>query len=254
MSPHAATPRTLLVDNSNTRTKFTLLCDGAFDPQLASLPTALLTVEAIRQLLAERGWEYEKTLICSVVPAAARLITEAVDGPVEMLTAASPMKLALDYPHPGTLGADRIANALAAAACAPLPCVVADFGTAVTFDVVVPGEEGPRFIGGVIAPGLGSMSQYLARNTALLPALEPERPACAIGRSTEEALHSGAHHGYCGLVRGILQALEAELGEKPSVLATGGDAALLASWMPEITCVRPWLTFEGLAQVAQSPC
>ncbi len=243
---------TLLVDNSNTRTKFTLLGEEGSAPAPACLPTAELTPASIRQLLAERGWHAARTLICSVVPSAAAVIAEAVGGDVHLLGADSPMPLELDYPRPETLGADRIANALAAAASASLPCIVVDFGTATTFDVVVPGQEHPRFIGGVIAPGLGAMGQYLARNTALLPALEPQKPEHAIGRSTEEALHAGACHGYCGLVRGILSALAEELGQVPTILTTGGDAELLARWMPELANVRPGLTFEGLALAARA--
>ncbi len=245
---------TLLVDNSNTRTKF-FLWEGEMtaEPVCASLPTAELSVEGIRTLLASRGWSYETTLICSVVPQAVPVITEAVGGEVRLLGADSPMNIVVDYPKPETLGADRIANVIAAASFAPLPCVVMDFGTAVTFDVLVPAAEDggkPRFIGGVIAPGLGAMAQYLARNTALLPALEPQKPLHAIGRSTEEALHAGSCHGYCGLVRGILASIEAELGEKPCLVATGGDAGLLKSWLPDIDCVCPHLTFAGLALVA----
>ncbi len=244
---------TLLVDNSNTRTKFLLLGpEGMADHFCASLPTATLSVEGIRSMLASRGWRYASTLICSVVPQAAAVIAEAVGGEVHMLGADSPMNIELDYPRPETLGADRIANAIAAATFAPMPCVVMDFGTAVTFDVLVAGESKPRFVGGVIAPGLGAMAQYLSRNTALLPALEPEQPARAIGRSTEEALHAGSYHGYCGLVRGILSALEEELGKKPYLIATGGDAPLLEGWLPEIDCVCRNLTFTGLAQVAES--
>ncbi len=241
----------LLVDNSNTRTKFTLLGAGGFDHHPACLPTADLCIESIRTLLETRGWSYRSTLVCSVVPRAAQLIAEAVGGVVRMLGEDTPMNITLDYPRPGTLGADRIANAIAAASFAPLPCVVADFGTAVTFDVLVPGETTPRFIGGVIAPGLGAMVQYLGRNTALLPALEPSLPARAVGRSTEEALCAGSYYGYCGLVRGILEALAADLGEKPYIIATGGDAGMLSQWLPEIDCVSPWLTFEGLALAAE---
>ncbi len=242
---------TLLVDNSNTRTKFTLLNAAGFDPAFACLPTATLSVETIRALLAERGWSYGRTLICSVVPDAAATIAAAVGGEVSMLGAASPMNIVLDYPGRATLGADRIANAMAAAAFAPMPCVVIDFGTAVTFDVLVAGVGCPRFIGGVIAPGLGAMGQYLERNTALLPAVEARRPEHAIGRHTEEALQSGSHYGYCGLVRGILRALAEELGEEPFIIATGGDADMLSSWLPELACVRPQLTFEGLALAAE---
>ncbi len=249
---------TLLVDNSNTRTKFILWHGGALDSlpeqHRASLPTAALSVESIRSLLAGKGWSYSSTFICSVVPAAARIIAEAVGGEVRMLGADSPMNIVLDYPAPETLGADRIANAMAAATLAPMPCIVVDFGTAVTFDVLVSGEVQPRFIGGVIAPGLGAMAQYLERNTALLPALEPGQPAQAVGRSTEEALYSGSYHGYCGLVRGILSALSSELGQKPCVIATGGDAGLLAGWLPEIDRVYPLLTFTGLSLAARGQC
>ncbi len=241
----------LLVDNSNTRTKFSLREGRGHSAHAqACLPTNALSVESIRAMLEEKGWRYERTLICSVVPAAARVIAEAVGGDVQLLGADSPMNIALDYPAPHTLGADRIANAMGAASFAPMPCIVVDFGTAVTFDVLVAGEERPRFIGGVIAPGLGAMVQYLGRNTALLPALEPGKPERAIGLSTAEALHSGSYHGYCGLVRSILSALSAELDEKPCVIATGGDAALLADWLPEIDRVCPSLTFTGLELAA----
>ncbi len=251
----ACKTKTLLVDNSNTRTKFTLWDGGSMEalPQ-TSLPTADLCTESIRSLLAERGWEYDSAVICSVVPAAARILAETLGENVHLLGADSPMNIVLDYPRPETLGADRIANAMAAAPFAPMPCVVVDFGTAVTFDVLVAGEGNPRFIGGVIAPGLGAMAQYLGRNTALLPALEPRQPEQAIGRSTEEALHAGSYHGYCGLVRGILTALEAQLGQKPCVIATGGDAALLATWLPDIDRVCPALTLTGLALAAQGAC
>ncbi len=241
---------TLLIDNSNTRTKFALSEGGRICSDIACLPTASLTPESIRSLLSGKNWVYTRTVISSVVPVAASIISEAVGGEVELLSASSSMNIELDYPGLATLGADRLANAMAAAAIAPLPCVAVDFGTATTFDVIVKEDGRPRFIGGVIAPGLGAMGQYLARNTALLPALEPQRPEHAIGRCTQEALHAGSHYGYCGLVRGILQALAEELGEQPHVVATGGDAALLASWMPEINSVRPLLTFEGLALLA----
>ncbi len=246
------THTTLLVDNSNTRTKFARLREGRPELPAASLPTAALSVETIRGLLAQKGWNCERTLVCSVVPSTARIIAEAVGGEVQLLGAETPIPLTLDYPQPETLGADRIANALAAAAFAPLPCVVADFGTAVTFDVLVAGETQPRFVGGVIAPGLGAFGEYLGRNTALLPALEAARAQHAIGRSTREALHAGSFFGYSGLVRGILTAIEEELGEKTCVIATGGDAALLSQWLPEIDRVCPGLTLSGLARIAQS--
>ena len=115
---------------------------------------------------------------------------------------------------------------------------------------MVSGEPLPRFIGGVIAPGLAAMGQYMARHAALLPLLEPQLPQRAIGRSTQEALHAGACHGYRGLVREILATIAVELGQQPYVIATGGDAASPAARLPEINEVDPLLTFRGMALIS----
>ncbi len=250
MTPDPREPATLLIDNSNTRTKFMLDSGGELGGEMRVIPTADITPAAVRELLC--GWHFGRAMLCSVVPAAAGALAEGCGVPLDSLGAASPMNIRLDYPGVATLGADRIANAMAAAELCPgRPCVAVDLGTAVTFDAVVPGRECARFIGGVIAPGLASMVQYLSRNTALLPAIEPAAPPRAIGRSTAEALQAGAVFGYRGLVREILRSIEAELGEKPCVIATGGDAALLAAQLPEIDRVEPLLTFHGLRLAAK---
>lgn len=238
----------LLVDNSNTRTKFVLQINGQLQPCQRVLPTDSITPIAVARLL--RGWRYDRAQICSVVPGKMAALQDGVACPVRSLSRDSHMNIQLDYPGVATLGADRIANAMAAAALCPLPCVAVDLGTAVTFDVIVAGTPKPRFIGGVIAPGLAAMTQYLSRNTAQLPAIEPEEPQHAIGRSTSEALRAGTVYGYRGLIREILGAIETELGEKPYVIATGGDAVLLASQLDAIDAVDPLLTFRGIALAA----
>src|SRR5690606_11193818 len=106
------------------------------------------------------------------------------------------------------------------------PAIVIDFGTAVTFDVV---SAGPAYCGGVIAPGPGAMQDYLGRRTALLPQIVLAEPRSAIGKSTEEAMQAGAVLGYRGLVREIIARLRDEMGGDPVIVATGGDAALIAS-------------------------
>lgn len=240
--------RVLLVDNSNTRTKFVLQINGQLQPCQRVLPTASITPVAVARLL--RGWRYDRAEICSVVPNRVAALEDGVACPVRLLNRHSKLNIQLDYEGVATLGADRIANAMAAAALCPLPCVAVDLGTAVTFDVVVAGDPLPRFIGGVIAPGLAGMTQYLSRNTAQLPAIEPEEPQHAIGRNTSEALRAGTVYGYRGLIREILSSIEAELGDKPYVIATGGDAVLLASQLEEINAVDPLLTFRGIALAA----
>ena len=151
----------------------------------------------------------------------------------------------IDYPNPQSIGADRLANAAAVAELYGCPAIVVDFGTAVTFDVV---SEGCRYIGGVIAPGLEAITNFLYQRTALLPRLSLKEPRRAIGKSTVEAMRSGAIFGYQGLVREILTRIKAEQfsRKKIAIVATGGYARFVAGQMPEVSVVHPHLTLEGL--------
>jgi type III pantothenate kinase len=108
----------------------------------------------------------------------------------------------------------------------------------------------PAYCGGVIAPGLGAMSAYLPGKTALLPVIELEEPASAIGKSTVQAMQAGAVFGYRGLVREIIARIRTELGGTPKIIATGGDAELIARGVGEIDAVDPDITLDGLRQVA----
>jgi len=155
--------------------------------------------------------------------------------------------MGIDYPEPKKIGADRLANAVGVLARHGAPAIVIDFGTAVTFDVI---SSESAYCGGVIAPGLGAMSGYLPQKTALLPSIELEEPASAIGKSTEHAMQVGAVFGYRGLVREIIAKIRAELLGEPKIIATGGDAELIAKGLPEIQAVDADLTLEGLRLVA----
>ncbi len=238
----------LLIDNSNTRTKFVLADETSLLAERTMIPTREVCGESLDRAL--RGWEYDAAVICSVVPRVKDVLCSWLDCPVHVLSDRSRLSIGLDYPCPGQIGADRLANAVGAAAAYPLPCIVVDFGTAVTFDVI---DARGCYVGGVIAPGLASMSDYLVRNTALLPAVDPREPTRAIGKSTEEALHAGTVFGYRGLVRELLARIKAELGGSGAhVVATGGDAALIAGGVPEIAQVDRDITLEGLRLVALS--
>jgi type III pantothenate kinase len=94
------------------------------------------------------------------------------------------------------------------------------------------------------------MTGYLTAKTALLPQIELHEPRSAIGKSTVEAMQAGAVYGYRGLVREIVLRLKEEMGGNPRIIATGGDAELIAQGLPEIDEVDPWITLEGLRQVA----
>jgi len=189
-------------------------------------------------------------MVSSVVPEKNSVISKAV-GRTGVLWLDSTLKLAvgIDYPAPESIGADRLANAAAVAALYGCPAIVVDFGTAVTFDIV---SARRNYIGGVIAPGLEAMTNFLYQRTALLPKLSLKEPRRAIGRSTIGAMLSGAVFGYRGLVREILARIRAEEfpRKKLHIVATGGYARLIAAQLPEITAVRPHLTLEGLRIIA----
>jgi type III pantothenate kinase len=182
-----------------------------------------------------------------VVPAKNSAISKAAHNKVQVLWLDWKLKLGvtIDYPKPESIGADRLANAAAVAELYGCPAIAVDFGTAVTFDVV---SDGPRYIGGVIAPGLEAMTNFLYQRTALLPRLSLKEPPRAVGKSTVEAMRSGAIFGYRGLVREILARIKEEQfsRKKVVVVATGGYAGLIASQLPEVAVIRPHLTLEGL--------
>lgn len=189
--------------------------------------------------------------LCSVVPAATTRAVAALRrlwGVVPLvLTHRTVRGVGLDYPRPASIGPDRLANAVAARHRFGAPVVVVDFGTAVTFDVV---NARGDYVGGIIAPGLAAMTEYLHEKTALLPRIRIRDTRAVIGRSTREAMLVGAVHGYRGLIRELLGELRGALGAGAlPVVATGGYAALLARRLPEITAVVPGLTLEGLRLV-----
>jgi type III pantothenate kinase len=189
-------------------------------------------------------------VVSSVVPSKNSTISKAV-GKRDVLWLDWKLKLgvAIDYPKPRSIGADRLANAAAVTALYGFPAIVVDFGTAVTFDII---SEHRAYIGGVIAPGLEAMTNFLYQRTALLPRISLKEPLHAVGKSTIEAMRSGAVFGYRGLVREILERIKAEQfrRKKVHVVATGGYARLIVHGLPDIGVVHPHLTLEGLRIVA----
>ena len=237
----------LLIDNSNTRTKFALGDASQLLPWRGVLATADISPETLALLLDGVG--FDAVLICSVVPAKAIVLKDYFAGklPLHFLDCHSPLGLGIDYPEPSQIGADRLANAAGVVTRHGVPAIIIDFGTAVTFDVI---SAAPAYCGGVIAPGLGAMSGYLSRKTALLPEIELVEPPSAIGKSTVHAMQVGAVFGYRGLVKEILARICEELPGTPRIVATGGDAALIAQGVTEIEVVDPDITLDGLRQVA----
>ncbi len=237
----------LLIDNSNTRTKFALGDADHLLPWRGVIATPEISPDSLARLLADL--DFTAVMICSVVPLMAEVLNCHFAGihPVHFLTSTSPLGVGIDYPLPSQIGADRLANAAGVATRHGVPAIIIDFGTAVTFDVI---SAEPAYCGGVIAPGLGAMSGYLSRKTALLPEIELFEPPSAIGKSTVHAMQVGAVFGYRGLVKEIIARICDELSGKPQIVATGGDAALIAQGITEIDAVDPDITLDGLRQVA----
>jgi len=192
--------------------------------------------------------DVEGAAFCSVVPRASTKASAALRRicgfePLE-LTPDTIEGVGINYPRPETIGPDRLANSVAVRCHYGAPSLVVDFGTAVTFDVV---DAHGNYAGGIIAPGLAAMTDYLHEKTALLPRIRISEVHSVIGKSTVEAMRIGAVHGYRGLIRGLVQELKKELKVRDlPVVATGGYARIMAAKLPEITDVDPLLTLEGL--------
>jgi type III pantothenate kinase len=245
----------LLLDIGNTHTHLGL-ADRHRVVKSANLPTTAWRNGQAARLVAKFVGRatLEGVALCSVVPAATPAVRTLARRRWRLdcleLSPKTLRGVGIDYPRPGTIGPDRLANAVAVARHFGAPTVVVDFGTAVTFDVV---NRAGNYAGGIIAPGLAAMTDYLHEKTALLPRIKIREVKAFIGRNTEEAMLIGAVHGYRGLVRGLIAELKKTLHAKRlPVVATGGYAALIARNLPEITAVEPLLTLEGLRLVWQS--
>lgn len=152
-------------------------------------------------------------------------------------------ELTILYEPASDVGADRIVDAVAAIQKYGSPCIIVDFGTATTFDVI---NEKGEYLGGVITPGITISSDALFERAAKLPRVEIKRPQRVVGSSTTTAMQSGLYHGYTALVDGLLRKIIDEVGGAPRVIATGGLAALIATGSEFIELVDETLTLEGL--------
>jgi type III pantothenate kinase len=151
--------------------------------------------------------------------------------------------LEIRYFPPENLGIDRLVAAFAAASKYGAPVIVCDFGTATTIDVVSSKNE---YLGGIITPGISTLSEALFIKTSKLPRVEIRKPETVIGNSTVGSIQAGIFYGYVGLTEGIVSRMISELGEKPKIVATGGFASLLAENCDLIETVDENLMLDGL--------
>lgn len=242
----------LVVDVGNTSTALACVSNGkvrgscAVKGGINDLPSVERALQTLLRQCSPEG-----VAIASVVPSVNRrwckLLRQVTGVEPLMISHALRLSVAIDYPRPASIGADRLANACGAVSLYGAPVIVADFGTALTFDVV---DANASYVGGVIAPGLPLMTDYLADRTALLPLINPKGPCGRVGRSTEGAMRIGARMGYRGMVREITEHLLSGMQACPVALcATGGFAGwvLQNSGMPY--SVNPHLTLLGIHEI-----
>ena len=187
--------------------------------------------------------------ICSVVPAVTPMLVEACemcfDAAPVMVDARAKLPVKLDVEEPFTVGADRIANTLAASRIYKRDCIVVDMGTATTYDCIT--ADG-TFMGGAISPGIMISADTLFRRTAQLPATEIYPPQKVIARRTDECIRAGVLFGAVDSIDGMVRRIKAEWPNKatPLVIATGGMADVIQPHSSELELVDPTLTLKGI--------
>ncbi|MBI4568706.1 MAG: type III pantothenate kinase [Planctomycetes bacterium] len=252
MAPAKTTPVLLAVDVGNSNVTL-----GRFEGETLAAQLAVAGAD-FEALAGKRGAADllrpppDRLVAASVAPAHLAAFRRWALGEcatrVEVLGVDLPIPIENRTDRPEQVGADRLLSALAARRRVRGPAVVVDFGTAITFDVL---SRDGAYLGGAICAGLRLTLESLHRRTALLPLVAPTRPARAIGRTTEEALASGMYYGFIGLVERTLREVLREFNEPDAaVLATGGDAALIAREVPAVGLVTPALVLEGIAIAA----
>ncbi|QKG83122.1 type III pantothenate kinase [Kroppenstedtia pulmonis] len=196
--------------------------------------------------------EIQGIIICSVVPPLTYVLKKLVRKyfPVKPIIVGPGVKTGLNiqYENPREVGADRIANAVAANDRYGAPVIVVDFGTATTFCFI---NEKGHYVGGAIAPGITISTEALFQRTSQLTRIEMIKPDHVVGRNTVKALQAGVFYGYVGLVDGIVNRMKEQMKKNPTVVATGGLAEMVCTETKTVDHVDPLLTLAGLKIIHQ---
>jgi type III pantothenate kinase len=252
----------LAVDCGNTNVVFALFEGGGIRARWRIVTDARRTGDEyavwLSQLLAIEGLERSVVtamIVSTVVPRARHNLEVLAEKyfhvtPLFAGEGAVEWGIEIDVEEPGSLGADRAVNAIAAHAKHGGDLIVVDFGTATTFDVI---DFNGAYKGGIIAPGINLSLDALVSNTAKLPriAIESPRSDSVIGRNTEDQMQIGVFWGYVAMIEGLVGRIRSEIGRPAKVVATGGLSLLFEEHTELFDHVDPDLTIEGLAILAE---
>lgn len=237
-----------LLNIGNTHTVAARRCNDTLEIAFRAPTSSVISGEVLGEFCA---YTEEAPCLCAcVVPeAAARLASSWEGGLIRFLTAQLVTEVDFSGVDGRTLGADRVANAVAAVAGVGAPCIVLDCGTAITTEVV---DRHRRFLGGTIMPGRRLLREALHQHTAQLPLVElREELANAIGANTWEAILAGVDGGVVGAVEAVVRRALEQLGESSCpVIATGGDASFFVTHVAGVVAAAEEFTLQGLAVVA----
>jgi type III pantothenate kinase len=204
----------------------------------------------VRGLVAQKAGTVERAAVATVVPSLQfpwkMALRRYLDLDPFFVEPGIRTGMPILYENPQEVGADRIANAVAAIEIYGAPCIVVDFGTATTFDVINARGE---YAGGIIVPGVGVSAEALFSRAARLSRVDVRKPASVVGRNTAGAIQSGLFYGYLSLVEGLIDRIREETGEAARVIATGGLAELIGGASSRIESIDPHLTLEGLRRL-----
>ena len=242
---------TLAVDIGNTNIAVGLFRGGRLARRFA-VPTALARSPGrLRKRLQAAGSRSHEAVVCSVVPWATPSVVRALRaaGCPRVRGTGRDLRVPLRnrYRYPRQVGQDRLVGAYAAWTRFKRDCIVCDFGTAITIDVVTRRGD---YLGGVIAPGLEISLEALAARTALLPKVALKEPPGLLGRDTANSIRAGLVYGCAALCDGLVSQLKRRYAPRAAVIATGGAGPLIAKYCSSITHLRPHLVLEGLYKLS----
>ncbi len=252
----------LVLDVGNTNTVLGVFQaaandDAQYGPLIANWRVSTAKTQTVdeygvlfRNLFAMNGLEVSQVqgaVISSVVPPLDSTLREVCERYFQLrplfIEPGVKTGMPVHYDNPAEVGADRIVNSVAAFEKFGGPCIIVDFGTATTFDVV---SKKGEYMGGVITPGIGISADALFARTARLPRVDVRKPPRVLATNTVNSVQSGLYYGYLGLIDGILERLIGELGGEVNVVATGGLATLMGGGSKYIREIDDLLTLDGL--------